>query len=169
MTDHDNEEEDFISKSQVKRDMHALFDMGAQLVELPAGKLKKIPLEENLVDAIHQCQSITKHGARKRQLKLISKLLRHADFEAIREAFEELEAPKREAIAEFHSVERWRDRLLEEGDTALAELLNEYPNADRQQLRQLVRNARNKKQSEERIKRHTKEIFQALRGIIIDN
>lgn len=170
MTDHDNiEEDDFISKSQVKRDMHALFDMGAQLVELPAGKLQKIPLEEDLLDAIHQCQSITKHGARKRQLKLISKLLRHADFEAIREAFEALEAPKREAIAEFHAVERWRERLIEEGDAALTELLAEYPNADRQQLRQLVRNARNKKQSEERLKRHSREIFQVLRKMIIDN
>ena len=59
-------------------------------------------------------------------------------IEAIREAFEALEAPKREAIAEFHAVERWRDRLLEEGDVALAELLTDYPDADRQQLRQLV-------------------------------
>lgn len=170
MTDHDNtEDDDFISKSQVKRDMHALFDMGAQLVELPDGKLQKIPLEEKLLEAIHQCQSISKHGGRKRQLKFIGKLLRHADFEAIREAYEALEAPKREAIAEFHAVERWRDRLLEEGDIALAELLTEYPDADRQQLRQLVRNARNKKQSEERIKRHTREIFQVLRKMIIDN
>ena len=169
MTDHDNEDDELqiISKSQIKRDMHALSDMGAQLVELPASQLKKIPLDEQLLDAIRECQSTPQRGARKRQLKFIGKLLRNADGEAIREAFESLTAPKREAIAEFHSVERWRERLIEEGDTALTELLAEYPDADRQQLRQLVRNARNTKQSEERLKRHSREIFQVLRKLII--
>jgi ribosome-associated protein len=166
MTDHDNNDE-FISKSQVKRDMHALTEMGVQLVDLPDGQLKKLPLDDRLLDAIRECQATPKHGARKRQLKFIGKLLRHADGDAIRDALEALEAPKREAIAEFHAVERWRDRLLNEGDAALAELLADYPDADRQQLRQLVRNARNSKQSEERIKRHSREIFKVLREMII--
>jgi len=166
MTDHDDNDE-FSTKSQIKRDMHALTDMGAQLVDLPVSQLKKLPLDDRLFDAIRECQATIKHGARKRQLKFIGKLLRHADGEAIRDALEQLDAPKREAIAEFHAVERWRERLIEEGDAALTELLAEYPDADRQQLRQLVRNARNKKQSEERLKRHSREIFQVLRKLII--
>ena len=45
----------------------------------------------------------------------------------------------------MHRVEDWRDRLLAEGDKALAALLDDYPQADRQQLRTLVRNAQAEK------------------------
>lgn len=168
MTDQDDNDELFIiSKSQIKRDMHALFDMGEELVELPDSQLKRMPLDERLFSAIRECRLTPQRGARKRQLKYIAKLLRDADSEAIREAIDALTAPKREAIAEFHSVERWRERLIEEGDAALTELLAEYPDADRQQLRQLVRNARDSKQNEERLKRHSREMFQVLRKLII--
>ena len=164
-TDHDIEEPQ--SKSQVKRDMHALTDLGARLVELTIDQLDKIPLEDKLRDAILECKDTTKHGARKRQLKYIGKLMRSADGEAIRSSLEAMEAPQREAIAEFHAVERWRDRLIAEGDAALAELLGKYPAADRQQLRQLVRNA-GKKQSEEKAKRVSRELFRTLRDLIKD-
>ena len=154
------------SKSQVKRDMLALTDLGVQLVALPSATLKKLPLPDQLDSAIRECQAITKHGGRKRQIKLIGKIMRDVDADAIRLALEHLTAPHRAETQQFHFVEQWRDRLLEEGDSALAELLDEHPHADRQHFRQLLRNARNQKLSEAKRKQATRELFRSLREML---
>lgn len=156
------------SKSQVKREMHALGDLGEQLVELPASTLAKLPLDDALLRAIRECQAITKHGGRKRQLKYIGKLMRDVDADAIRNALEQLRAPHREEVAHFHRLEQWRDRLLAEGDPALAALLDEYPEhaLDRQLLRQTLRNARDQKLSEAKQKQASRELFRTLRELI---
>ena len=152
------------SKSQRKRDMHAQFELGSTLVDLPHSQLKKLPLDESLYDAINDCKNIHQHGARKRQLKLISKLMKTADTAAIHDMVESFKAPQREAIAEFHAVEDWRDRLIAEDDTALTEFISDYPSADRQQLRQILRNAKQTK-SPDRSKRAKRELFQVIREL----
>jgi len=138
-TEHPDSEE--ISKSQRKRDMHALQDLGRQLVELPREQFEKITLEEGLHDAILEARRIHQHGARKRQLQYIGKLMRGLDAEPIREQLDTLLGHSKRAAQTLHHLERWRDRLLAEGDVALTELLDEHPQADRQYLRQLLRNA----------------------------
>lgn len=162
----DIHEEDRPSKSQRKRDMHALTELGEQLVELPASTLARLPLDDRLLQAITECQAINKHGGRKRQLKFIGKLMREADADAIRNTLEQLAAPHHEAVRAFHRVEQWRDRLLNDGDPALAELLDEYPDADRQLLRQWLRNACNQKLSESKQKQAARELFRYLRDLL---
>ncbi len=129
------------SKSQLKREMKQLQSLGEELVGLRREQLAELPLDTSLRQAIEQAQGIKAHGGRKRQLKFIGKLLRQRDAAAIADALQ----PRRErrvlATAHFHRLERWRDRLLEEGDTAVESLLRDYPQADRQQLRTLLRNA----------------------------
>jgi len=165
---HDDDESlELPSKSQRKRDMHALFDLGASMLELSSGQLDKLPLEDSLREAVDTCKNIKQHGARKRQLKLISKLMRDADAEGIRNGIESFKAPQREALAELHAVENWRDRLVSDGDPVLTELIAEYPHADRQQLRQILRNARQEK-SPERSKKAKRELFQVIRSLISD-
>jgi ribosome-associated protein len=154
------------SKSQIKRDMLALSELGAQLVDLPVATLQKLPLPEQLAMAIHECQAINKHGGRKRQLKFIGKIMRDVDADEIRLALEKVLAPQRADAQQFHLVEQWRDRLLDEGDPALAILLDDYPQADRQQLRQLLRNARNAKLSDDKRKQATRELFRSLRAFL---
>ena len=66
----------------------------------------------------------------------------------------------------MHRIERWRERLLAEGDAALAELLDEYPDADRQALRTLVRNALAEK-ARNKPPRAFREIYQALRDLML--
>ena len=68
-----------ISKSQRKRDMTALQKLGEALVALPMAQLVKIPLEPSLSDAIHEARSLESHGAIRRQLQYIVKLMRHID------------------------------------------------------------------------------------------
>ena len=130
------------SKTQIKREMKALQSLGEALVGLRNEQLATLPLDESLREAITLAQGIRAHGGRKRQIKYIGKLLRESDSDAILQALASKREQERRAAAGFHRIERWRDRLLDEGDEALEKLLDEYPQADRQQIRLLVRNAR---------------------------
>lgn len=163
-----NEEEiEPVSKSQLKRDAHALQSLGEELVKLPVAKLARIPLPESLGDAIDEARRIKSRGAHKRQLQYIGKMMRHIDIEPIRHALDTLKDNSRQETVRLHRLEQWRDRLLEEGDAALSELLSEQPQADRQHLRQLIRNAL-KERGQNRPPKAARELFRYLREMFGD-
>ena len=141
-----NEEYDELrkSKSQVKREMRALRDLGKQLVELPPGMLVKFMITESLHDAILHAQGL-KREALRRQLQHIGKLLRDEDADAIQSTLDHLSQPHREEVRAFHEVENWRDQLISGNDEIINQIIARFKNADRQHLRQLVRNARKEK------------------------
>ncbi len=153
------------SKSQVKREMHALQELGKELVNLPKEQFASIKLPEALYDAIAEARHIHQHGALKRQLQYIGKRMRSENAEEIREQLDTLTGQSRQAVATLHHIERWRDRLLEDGDTALAELVAEFSNADRQYLRQLVRNAK-KETLGNKPPKSTRALFKYLRELM---
>ncbi len=160
-----DDDEELISKSQLKREAHALQALGERLLELPAEQLATVPLPDELARAIDEAKRIKARGALKRHRQYIGKLMRSIEPEPIEAALEKLASRHAESIALQHRLERWRDRLLEEGDGALAELLEEVPHADRQHLRQLMRNAR---QERERNKppKSNRELFRYLRDLM---
>lgn len=135
-----------ISKSQKKRDAEALRKLGVELIDLPQGKLETLPLSEPLLRAILEAKRLKSHGAMRRQAQLIGKLMRSADGDAILEAYEGLLAEGSAQTAEFHALEQWRDRLINERD-ALTEFINLYPDVDVQSLRQLLKKAVDEKKS----------------------
>lgn len=135
----DSAEEDIISKSQKKRDATAAQELGKELLSLSPEALNTIELPETLNKALDDARRIKKNSALKRQLQYIGKLMRHMDVEPIREQYLKLTNHFRQDIKEFHHLEKWRDRLLSEGDKALEDLINEVPDTDRQHLRQLIR------------------------------
>ena len=153
------------SKSQRKREMAALQDLGAELVDLAAADLARIPLPDRLSEAIDQARAITSHGARRRQLQFIGKIMRDVDPAPIRAALEKIRQHSARATAELHLIERWRDRILSEGQAALNEFSGQYPGADRQRLRQLMLNAR-KEQEKSLPPKSARSLFRALREII---
>ena len=132
--------DDFPSKTQRKRQMHELQDLGAELVELSDPQLASIELPENLRDAVTAARRTTKFEARRRQLQYIGKLMRFVDPAPIRERIDAYKAVSIAHTARLHTIERWRTRLLED-DAALTELLKAHPEADAAQLRLLIRNA----------------------------
>ena len=74
----------------------------------------------------------------------LAKQMRKEDdevLEAIRDAMDANSEGARRQVAQMHRAESWRTRLIEGGDDALAAFIDEHPDADRQRLRQLVRNA----------------------------
>lgn len=152
------------TKSQIKREMLALQDLGAELVKLSPSQLEKIPMTEKLRDAIALAQRITSNGAMVRQLQFIGKLMREEDVEPIQRSLNELRFSAQKQAQHFHQLERWRDRLINEGDNALNDLLAQHTEADRQQLRQLIRQAQ-KEQKENKAPAAARELFRVLREL----
>lgn len=141
MSEDNDEDIEYISKSQMKRDMLALQELGEKLVSLKDSQLKQIDLPDELTNAIELAQSIKKHGARRRQLQFIGRLMRSVDADAIQLQLDNITRQSAQAIHQHHKIEKWRDDLLNSGDSALTDFINTYPEADRQQLRTLVRSA----------------------------
>ncbi|WJW74870.1 ribosome biogenesis factor YjgA [Thiohalobacter sp. IOR34] len=129
------------SKSQRKRDSQALRALGETLVGLPESRLAQIELPETLREAVDLARRIKAHGGRKRQLQYIGKLLRGMDAAPIQAALEAMRQQDARASRRFHQLEALRERLIEDGDAALGALFESYPQADRQHLRQLIRQA----------------------------
>jgi ribosome-associated protein len=140
------------SRSEQRRAALDVLALGERLAALTPTQLAKLPVPEVLLPHIADTRRITSHGARKRQVAFLAKQMRREDDEtldAIRDALDAGGEAGRRETAAMHRAEAWRDRLLAEGDTALSELLEMHPAADRQRLRQLLRNtgeerARNK-------------------------
>ncbi len=168
MGENDTSEEEeiiLVSKSEMKRESHALQKLGEELVELPTNKLEKIPLPDELAEAIALARKITARGGRKRQLQYIGKLMRRIDAEPIRLAMDALRNEHLKENARLHQLEQWRDRLISEGDKALAELLDQHPDLDRQHLRQLMRNAQQETKRNKPPK-SARELFRYLRDVM---
>jgi len=141
MTDIENDEDDLISKSQLKRDSQALQDMGSQLVEMPEGQLKKFDLPENLKDAIYEARRLKNREGKRRQLQFIGKLMRTADTSFIQETLDRMDHQSQTYRQHFMRLEEWRDKIISQGNSAIEALIEQYPAADRQQLRNLQRQA----------------------------
>ena len=152
------------SKTKIKQQMHDLQDIGEQLVELSADKLKQMDLPERLFDAVREMKRINKFGAQRRQMQYIGRLMRDVETAPIIAKLEAWSGKSHRHIAWLHQLERWRDRLLE-NDAALTELLADHPEADAQRLRALVRNAIKEKELAKPPKSY-REIFQVLREIL---
>lgn len=164
--DNEDEEDDeiiWVSKSEIKRDAEELKRLGLELVELGKNALEKMPLDDDLRAAIELAQKIKKEG-RRRQLQLIGKMMRSRDVEPIRQALDKLKNRHNQQVSLFHKLEALRDRLVDEGDDAISEVLRLYPEADRQQLRVLIRNAQKEKAANKPPKSY-RQIFSYLREL----
>lgn len=152
-----------LSKTKRKEAMHALQDIGKELVKLPANKLEKLNLPDDLRRAVEDCRRFTKHEAIRRQLQYIGKLMRSVDEEPIARQLAAWKGETDEEKAQLHRIERWRDRLIED-DEVLTLFLNEHPQVDATQLRQLIRNARHEAASNKPPK-SSRAIFRLVREV----
>ena len=148
------------SKSQRKRDMTALQDLGESLLRLTNAELARIDLPEELRQAITGSARITSHEARRRHLQYIGKLMRQVDPQPLRAAIDDATGESKQAVALMHRCERLRDALLAD-DGALEAVLAELPGADVQQLRSTIRAAR-REHAEGRPPRHARHLYRWL-------
>jgi len=139
--DEDDDLQEKPSKSQLKRDAEDLQELGNSLVKLPLSVVSKFPLADDLLEAIKLARSIRKNGALKRQLQFIGKLMRHNDTDKIRVAYDNYFSKLNQHKDKFHLYENWRDKFLNNEPSVFNDFLAQYPQVDRQRLRQLQRNA----------------------------
>ena len=154
------------SKSQLKREMTALQKLGEALVDAPRDRVKKVPMPEDVLEAILECQQISSHEGRRRQLQFVGKKMRTLSEEEtaiIQKTVDGWRGTSKAEAAALHAIERQRERLLAD-DNVLTDLCAQHPTLNVQQLRTLIRNAR-KEQAENKPPKAYREIFQILKSL----
>jgi len=152
------------SKSERKREMTALQDMGERLLELSNEQVRKIAIPRELEEALLLARTLKSHGARRRQMQYIGVLMRKIDFEPIQTAIDEIDRGQKRKAHEFRQIEQIRDSLLEGSDAVFEEITGRFPDADIQKIRQLVRSSR-KEKKEGRPPKQSRLLFKYLREI----
>lgn len=154
-------DDELISKTRKKAQMHALQKLGVELVELSKERLATMDLPETLAEAIRAAQRITAHEGRRRQMQYIGRLMRDIDPAPIQERLDAWRGQSKAEIARQHGMERLREKLVAD-DAALTEFAQLHPGVDIQALRNLIRNAR-KEAAEGRPPKSYREIFKVIR------
>lgn len=170
MTTHqdDNDAPEYLgpSKSQLKREMHALQDLGKRMLELSNDQLDTLTISDTLRAAIEESRRIRQNEAKRRHLQFIGKVIRQEDDpDALKRAIDAFDAGSEEHTRRHHLAERWRDRMISEGDSAVGEFVDYCPGADIQHLRNLARNAR-KDLEKQKNTGQAKKLFRYLRECI---
>jgi ribosome-associated protein len=136
------------SKSQLKREMHALQQLGETLIAMKPGERARFALSDDLERAIDETARINTREARRRHMQYVGKLMRKEDLTALHAEFDAIDKERFQRDHAFHRLEKWRDRLIDEGDDAVDHYMQDHPDADRQTLRQLVRNAQREREQQ---------------------
>ena len=162
---HDDEwEDEGPSKTQMKRDSEALQALGEELVNLKPTELVKVPLDDSLQEAIALAHRLKgKREAWRRHMQFIGRLMRSRDTTEIEQALEVIRSRHVIGNARMHKLEQLRERLIEQGDDAINELLGKFHELDRRKLRQLVRQAK-KERLDNKPPAAYRELFQYLRS-----
>ncbi len=159
-----DDEPEIISKSEIKRQMTALQKLGEKLLALSPKQLALVPMSEKLEEAIETAKRINHHEGKRRQMQYIGKLMRSEDGEAIGAVIQQIEDGQKALARAFQQLETWRDRMITEGEDAIGEFANTYPDVDRQHLRQLIRNAQ-KESSQNKPPANARKLFKYLREV----
>ncbi len=145
-------DDDRISRTQKKNEARALQKLGEELVALPPEQLAGIEISDDLRNAVIAAGKIKAHGARRRQLQRIGTLMREINPEPIQNALENIKFGDHQKLLAFKKIEKWRDELKEGHSALIEEILSTCPDAERQRLTQLARNARNEYEGKKGVK-----------------
>lgn len=156
-------EEELKSKTEIKREMHQLQDFAQRLIEMSKHQRSRLPLSDDLKDAMVLADKITnKHEALRRHIRHTAKILLETDLEPIHQAIEVMANKHQQETAKFIRLESLRDDLITQGNSAVEALIAEFPNIERQKIKQLIRNAAKEKKAE-KLGKHYKNLFTYLK------
>jgi ribosome-associated protein len=151
------------NKTQIKREIKVLNDLGKQLVALPEGQLASFELSDEMRIAIKDAKRFSK-GALQRQLRRIANLMQHEDVQQVELTLKKLLNPSKQDNARFHQLEQWRDALVTGDDALVEELIELFPSMDIQHFRQLVRNSR-RELAQNKAPKSARSLFKILRQL----
>jgi ribosome-associated protein len=162
----DNTEEEWVSKSQKKRECDAMQRIGDKLLKLKPDELALIDLPAELEDALNEARRIRSNSALKRQRQYLGKIIRSCDSETIEKQLNTVIHRNDTNTAQFKKIERWRDRLIDNDKQVLGEIIQQYPGLDRQHVHNLVRQAA-KEESTNKPPAASRKLFKYLREISV--
>ena len=167
--EHYEDDEEFgKSKSQLKREMHDLQDLGKRMLDLSNDQLDTLPISDTLRSAIEESRRIRQNKAKRRHLQYVGKIIRQEDDpDGLKRAIDAFDSGSEEHTRRHHLAERWRDRMIAEGDSAVGDFFGYCPSADMQHLRNLARNAR-KDVDKQKNTGQSRKLFRYLRDCIDD-
>ncbi|MEO8010244.1 MAG: ribosome biogenesis factor YjgA [Dokdonella sp.] len=165
----DESDDEFLgpSRSHQRREALAVLKLAEALTALTDAQLARVPLDDNILDEVRRARATHQQVARKRQIQYVAKHMRRLEDDeiaAIRLVLDSDRQQSNRETASLHQVESWRDRLLDEGDSALDAWLALHPASDRQQLRTLMRQAKTEA-DRQKPPRAARELFRQLRDI----
>ena len=159
-------EAEIVSRTKKKQQVEELQKLGAALIELPSAQLDTLGLPAQLLAAVRDAQRFTSHGALRRQVQFIGKIMRKIDPAPVRAAVAAISSQSAAARASQKRLEQWREKLIAD-DAALTQFAGEHAGADLQAMRTLIRNAR-KEIAESKPPRAQRELFRVLRDFSDD-
>ncbi len=165
MNDINQEDDDWVSKSQRKREADDVLALGEKMITLNQEELAQIHMDDELRDALEEAQRIKSNSALKRQKHYIAKIMRGLADDTLAAQVERVLHKDDIYNAQFKRMEKWRDSIIENGDKGINDFLAEYPQADRSHLRQLVRNAAKEKKNNKPPAAY-RQIFKYIRDVM---
>lgn len=154
------------NKTQIKKDIADIAALAEELTQLTETQLSDMQMPDKIEQAILSTKKMpSTKPARKRQLKFITGQLRDIELDNILEKINRLKTKSAHGVREHHQAEQWRDKLINNEGDVLTELLNQFPNADRQHLRQLQRNAQ-KEAKDEKPPKSSRLLFKYLKELL---
>jgi ribosome-associated protein len=156
------------SKSQRKRESDALQQLGVQLTLTTPTILKKCELPEELIAALNEYRRLpNKHGAQRRQLQFIGKLMRELDDASVEHIHRQLNLDVDLEKRRFHRLEILRDQLLMGDNDTLQQALAQHPQLKAKEVAQLIRQAR-KEEELNQPPGSARKLFKLLRDALSD-
>lgn len=153
------EEGNWVSRTEKKRSTENIQSMALALMKLSSSERNNLPLSDELKEAIVMVNKIKKNQeAYRRQMQLLSKILRDSDLQEIKKA---MEKPSNLALKKLEMV---RDEMLSNNDEIINNFLQNHPLAERQRLRQLIRQAEKEAKLEKPIKA-SKELLEYIKSV----
>jgi ribosome-associated protein len=153
------------SKSVQKRAVEALQDLGAELLACNKATLQKCDLPPQLLAALAEYKRLpNKHGALRRQLQFIGRLMRDLDDETLARIHAQFNRNVDLEKKKFAQLEQLRDLLLSGDKAALQDLIDLHPQVNVQLLRQLIRGAQ-KERDENKPPASSRKLFRLLRTL----
>ena len=120
--DEDNKTARQIARSKQKRAGDRSADLAHQLMTLPAPKLAKLELDDDLRESIDRARAVSSHIARRRAERTLAGELRRHEIGDVEAALAQLAESAGADVRQLHLAEQWRAKLIEEGMSAAAEL-----------------------------------------------
>ncbi|MBD2859698.1 DUF615 domain-containing protein [Spongiibacter sp. KMU-158] len=144
--------------------MLALQELGNKLLDFSKVELDKLQLDATLREALDTARRIKSREGLRRQMQFIGKLMRQTDTSAIEQAIEEKEQGKKELTRRFHALENLRDLLVEKGTAGMELVIEQFPDIDRQHLRNLLMQA-DKERKNNKPPAASRKLFKYLREL----